>query len=443
MGGVNTQSNYLMPTLKYRKENLFVKGLSVNVFATRATDKVTVTDTSSNMYGWDGKPISTHSQGGEINYQKTIFHYNNTFVMSRANVSYEIDSVHSFNFNYVINNAQRTGFNQLNPNDPTNPFAKPNRLGKSVAGLAYQLNLFKQRFTTTVLGKYYDFNALARNSVYYNATVGNTVVDSSKHYGFYGYGIASRFKITSSLGIKASYEHAYRLPEPDEIFGDGRFVLSNIGLKPEQSDNYNGGAYFFKQLKKHYISLEGSAFLRQAKDFIYFIPGVRFAEYMNAQNILINGYEGDIRYAYADIFSIALNGSYQNAINNSAYVMNTQQKDVTYLSRVPNQPYLFGNAEATLGKNNLLGKDSRIQFTWFTQFVEEYYLTWANLGSINSKNIIPRQIIHNATLTYSLKDGRYNISLECRNLTDALAYDNFKLQKPGRMYFIKLRYFLK
>ena len=35
--------------------------------------------------------------------------------------------------------------------------------------------------------------------------------------------------------------------------------------------------------------------------------------------------------------------------------------------------------------------------------------------------------------------GRYNLSVECRNLTDARLYDNFSLQKAGRAFYFKVR----
>lgn len=42
-------------------------------------------------------------------------------------------------------------------------------------------------------------------------------------------------------------------------------------------------------------------------------------------------------------------------------------------------------------------------------------------------------------LTYSLKRGRYNFTLECKNLTDERLYDNFSLQKAGRAFYGKVR----
>ncbi len=42
-----------------------------------------------------------------------------------------------------------------------------------------------------------------------------------------------------------------------------------------------------------------------------------------------------------------------------------------------------------------------------------------------------------------MKNGRYNLAFDVTNLTDALAYDNFKLQKQGRAFYVKFRYLFK
>jgi hypothetical protein len=74
--------------------------------------------------------------------------------------------------------------------------------------------------------------------------------------------------------------------------------------------------------------------------------------------------------------------------------------------------------------------------------VHWFYRTWEIIGDPNGKLKIPTQWIHNAMLTYALKNGKYNISVECRNLTNETAYDNFRLQKPGRAFFTKFRYYI-
>ena len=54
------------------------------------------------------------------------------------------------------------------------------------------------------------------------------------------------------------------------------------------------------------------------------------------------------------------------------------------------------------------------------------------IGSKNNDYVVPNQFSHNLTLSYSLQNGRYNVSLECRNFTNENLYDNFSLQKAGR-----------
>ena len=55
---------------------------------------------------------------------------------------------------------------------------------------------------------------------------------------------------------------------------------------------------------------------------------------------------------------------------------------------------------------------------------------------------LPRQLSHDLELEYSLEDGRYNASLTLSNLTDAALYDNFRIQRPGRAVYVKVRYFI-
>ena len=59
-----------------------------------------------------------------------------------------------------------------------------------------------------------------------------------------------------------SFEKSFRLPEPNELFGDGGVLLQgNNSLRPETSYNYNFGAgYFFRIRKNHQVNLNGNGF---------------------------------------------------------------------------------------------------------------------------------------------------------------------------------------
>ncbi len=156
------------------------------------------------------------------------------------------------------------------------------------------------------------------------------------------------------------------------------------------------------------------------------------------------GLEGEVRYNYEQLLMVSLNATYQQSINTTKYTrVGNTIPEATYLNKIPNLPWFFANGDISIGKNNLLGKGSRLQANWYTQYVHWFYLTWEAYGNKKGKATIPTQYIHSASLTYSFSEGRYNISLECRNLTDNLAYDNFRLQKPGRSFSVKLRWFIK
>ncbi len=71
------------------------------------------------------------------------------------------------------------------------------------------------------------------------------------------------------LGIKASFEKAYRLQEVGEMFGNGYTVIANLDLKPESSKNVNIGAFFGFTFSKHHRFFGGFMVFRNANDFIY------------------------------------------------------------------------------------------------------------------------------------------------------------------------------
>lgn len=433
-GNVTRASKAISGTLRYKKDNLFTKGLSLSAFVARSRDKYKTTDTLMRNYNWDGTYFDKgYAEMGGI---KTVAHIIRPRTYGMANLSYVINNQHSLNLNYTLDRLKNENYNEL----LTDHDDMPGRLNKQILGLAYQQDLLDKRLVNTFFGKLYH---LGLNRPKYIDRV-YTPMDTA--FSNFGYGAASRFKITENLGVKASYEHAYRLQEAEEMFGDGLNLQGNPDLKPESSDNINLGAFYTLKLGKNTFFIEASGFYRDAKDFIFPVPDERskLLKNRNQSSVRITGFESELRYSYDQLLSVNLNVTYQNAVNTTKNGQ-TESYNVegTYLNKIPNQPWLFGNAEFTIGKNNLLGKDTRLQFNWFTQYVNWFYLTWEGKGNPNGKSDIPTQLVHNASLSYSLKNGRYNLSAECRNLSNELAYDNFRLQKPGRSFSVKLRYFLQ
>ncbi|WP_069659621.1 TonB-dependent receptor plug domain-containing protein [Arcticibacter eurypsychrophilus] len=439
-GARTTNSTSLIPSLKYKKINLFVKGLDLSFYTAYNTSRNNFIDTSSVKYNWLQETVS--STGGESRLSQ-LKNKDNEGLFT-ANLAYQVASHHTIAYNITKAIFQRKPSDIEDADNIT--FKYPQKLNKSVMGLAWQTTY--NNFSATAFSKLYLLKANSYESISvnnnpeYQATSTNT--DNL------GYGAATAYFILPTLQAKASYEHTYRLPEATELLGDGLYYRRNSALKPEKSDNVNLGALYGLNLKNHQINLEANYIYRKSDDFIrvdqsQVQPIDR--QYINIGKVTTNGVEGEIRYSWMDKLTASVNMTYQSIIDKEKFITSTNLSgtitsvNLNHNYRIPNMPYLFGNADLGYGFNKVAGSSNRLSLNYSLNFVQKYYLSPNQLGNGND-DLIPRQFAHNLMATYILNDGKYNISLECRNIGNNDLFDNYKLQKPGRSVFLKLRYFI-
>ncbi len=433
VGQAHSTDKTLMPSLKYLKENLFIKGLSLSAQASYNEGRVTTIDTSSRKYDWSGNyVVRTDPNLGEISGGKTHFTYSDKTAIGVANLGYEAGENSSFSFNYTQINFRRQGTDLYDKNAT---FKQPNILDKKVMGASYKINLLDSRWSTSVFAKYFILNTYTYN---WDASV-----KIAAHNSKPGYGIATTYHVSPSAQLKASFENTYRMPESTEIVGDGISIIRNPGLLPEESTNVNLGILFNHAYGKHLVMLEAGGTYRNIHNLIRQQLAGLVTQYINQQSAASTGFETDLKYNYNNFINVGANLTYQNLINTTKYEKGASVVSDVYKDRIPNTPYLYGNFDAGIHFKNAGFKDGNLTINFWTSFVERYFLYWPSLGSSSTKLDIPRQVVHNAGITYAFSDNRYNLSLECRNLADAKVYDNFRLQKPGRALYLKLRYFIK
>ena len=433
VGQAYTRSKTFIPTLKYKKEDLIIKGLSLALTASYNISESRSVDTSSRVYDWTGnytfRRYGNNTKQGELG-EKTIYIYNEKDFLTTTNLKYNISPNHSITFNHTYSDYNRKEKDEY----------KPKRLGlnspairKQVMGLGYKMTALDNRLSATVFGKIFH---LATDMV-----IGDTV-NISTNQTQTGYGVAGTYYILPVLQVKASYENAYRLPESGELLGDGLNVKSNPKLNPEQSYNLNAGVAFSKRVGIHMLGMEGGFISRRATDFIRSRPEGAQSIYENMRSVKVTGFEGLIRYGYKDFLNFEVNGTYQNIINTNKFdPPGSNLISYVYKLRVPNIPFLFANADLNLRFKKIKFDDDNLTVNVGCNFVEAFYLYWPTLGDPQYKRDIPRQITENVGVAYSLKNGRYNIALDCRNITNVKVYDYFNVQKPGRSFSAKLRYF--
>lgn len=450
-GGRSRNGSIIMPTLKYLKNNLFTERLNFTLNANYNFGHEQTVDTLNRQYNWLGeyrnKSNDPLAVGGELS--RTLYKYKNNNAAVNGKFDYSFgNNKHSFTLNNTFTTFNRKGEDELNPSSELNK--QPRENYKNIIGAGYQfvpnnalnLSIFYKNYnqSTVAFSKYQNPNTPYGTPPEYNRVKNN--INKS------GFGFALSYFPIKSFQIKASYERAYRLPENEEIFGNPTIdLLENFSLKPEKSDNVNIGLSFRSAIEKpHRIDIEFNFIFRNAKDFIrpslISNGSIVMAKMLNQQNVLTTGIDGTVNYSYKDVFVLGMNLTYQNLRNNTKHEDGASGVSDIYKDRIPNIPYLFGNIDAQYIIKNLGKKQNVLNIGYHLTYVHKFFLNWPSHGQVGTKPIIPEQLQHDLSILFTFKDGQYNIGLECRNILDENLYDNYSLQKPGRSFSLKVRYFI-
>lgn len=424
---------------RYRKDNFIVKDLQVNAFLSHTWDHSLTVDTAYRQYDWNGDYILS-SRSEIMGRERMMRHYKRPLTIVRTNLDYQLDSHHGLNLNYMLNRMGNNRYDEIATDfEPSNDL-----LSKHVSGLSYNQSFFKERMKNVFFLKSY-INHLNIKQNDLPSITGSNTVRGSQTKNYWGYGAGSRFSLGAPFSLKFSYEHSVRLPLARELLGNGTTIYANVALKPESSDNINLGVFgTWHPAAGHTFYYEANGFLRYVDDYIQAVVSQKedgTMQYDNVPAVHIKGVEGEMHYNWQDKLQLAANVSYQDARDQKKYKTDGKPS-ATYNNRIPNRPWLFGSAEASYIFHNLLSPLSKLRIGCAYQWVHWFYLSWEAYGAEESKARIPAQHICNVDMTYSWGQGRYNISLECANLFDKTAYDNYKLQKPGRAFFAKFRLFI-
>lgn len=434
-GGKYRKGYSIMPSLDYRKRDFFVRGLDVVLTANYNKNMTNNVDTSSYEYNWRGE-MRPLRMPGEQSYQNTRSDNNNWNGTLTAN--YRIGKAHTFTFNHVINAFRRSNQSLLNEDSEANAIPKETR--KNISGLSYRL-MPTEHWNLSVFGKYY--NQFIAGPVA-TSSAQDDYIRTTNSVSAMGYGAAGTYFILKSLQAKLSYEKAYRLPTNEEMFGDEDLETGDISLRPENSDNVNLNLSYNETFGKHSVYVEGGLIYRNTKDYIQRnisdLSGGKYgATYVNHGRVETKGYNISVRYGFANWVSVGGNFTQMNVRDNVKTVTNgTNQESLTYGARMPNLPYQFANSDVTFYWRNLWKKGNTLSVTYDNLYMHSFPLYSEAVGS-ESEFVVPTQFSHNLTLSYGIQNGRYNISFECRNLTNEKLYDNFSLQKAGRAFYGKVR----
>ncbi|WP_270570020.1 TonB-dependent receptor [Bacteroides eggerthii] len=434
-GQKHRKGHSLMPSLEYYKRNLFAKGLDVALTVNYNKNLTTNVDTASYKYNWYGDRKLLNSPG-EQSYQHSRADNNNWNGTFTAN--YRLGKMHMLTFNHVLNTFSRSNTSLLAKEEQSDAIAKETR--KNISGVSYRL-MPSETWNLSVFGKYY--NQFVAGPVVTDANQ-NDYVRTTRSVSSIGYGAAGTYFILPGLQAKLSYEKAYRLPTIEEMFGNEDLEMGDIGIRPENSDNVNLNLSYNRTFGRHSVYVEGGLVYRNTKDYIQrnitdLSGGKSAATYINYGKVLTKGYNISARYGFGKWVSVGGNFTQMDVRDNMKTSISGSAENIAYKERMPNLPYIFADSDVTFYWRDLGRKGNALTVSYDNQYLHSFTYYSSKIGSNKGDYVVPSQFSHNLSLSYSLRDGRYNLSFECRNFTDEQLYDNFSLQKAGRAFYGKVR----
>ena len=295
-GQKHRHGHSFIPSLEYRKRDLFARGLDVTATVNYNHNITHNIDTASYKYNWLGDRKYTGSPGEQSNQnnEQKNTNWNGTFT-----AHYRIGTAHAFTLNHVLSTFRRTTRSYVAGSSRLSDFSTPKRTRKNVTGLSYRF-MPSERWNATVFGKYY--NQYNEGPVSQSDDgIGNYKLFSRRTNAF-GYGAAGTYFILKGLQAKLSYEKAYRLPTNDELFGDDDLEAGRAELRPEKSDNVNLNLSYNPQFGQHGLYVEGGLIYRYTKDYIRRgldrVGDLNFGIYENHGRVKTKGYNVSVRYNY-------------------------------------------------------------------------------------------------------------------------------------------------
>ncbi len=451
-------------SLNYNKNNLFLKGLSLNVNAVRSSRSTYVQDTVTTLYNWDGKPIILHTdqmiadgeaplvikapRNGAQQGAPTISQVDRKITNARSNLAYTFIPGHRISLNHKFERTDRDDQNLLRP--VNKDLVTIMQVSKNIVSANYEAETFGGKLRTNALVKYTVNNTTQTDpQATYNADGSyqlNPVTRRTSDDNF-GYGATVSYNIVPKLFLISSMENSYIMPTEEQMYGNlENNILANLGLRPEQNINYNIGFRLGNlESGKHKISFYGSAFWRNGYDKVTRQTvdsvvtdsdlDIQATSFINLGRTQARGVEAEVMYVFNNRLNTSLNFSRFNALYKRDRDENGAVDD-RYNLQVPNEPFFTINANVQYRLNDIFQSKSITNVYYNAGFVGAYDIAWhPSEGSLT-----PRQFSHDLGASYRFPSGKMIASLDAKNVFNSALYDNFGVQKPGRGVYFKLNY---
>ena len=441
-----TQDSY-MANLRYQKRDILPRLDLTTSLAYSFADRMLI-DTTNVKYNWSGQPITdihgniihwaTTGEGGRATLASNLEHSIN----NRTSLQYPLDKARKHILS--VNGSYR--YFQRNIEDPLlskleQDLTDARKINKYTLAAAYDTKLFDDKLSISVFYKYFAQTLSLSDPQSIDGVITPQQIDAKMNGS--GYGATLSYRLLPALRINVSAEKALRLPGVTEMIGNtAQNIEPNYNIRPEQSVNLNIGANLEDmQWDKHVLQAGFNLFYRNVNDMIQraeINKGDETYGYENIGKILSKGADIEAKYTFDQCLSLYAATSYTDARFNLRYDENGAEY-AWYGDKLRNMPYFTANGGASYTFNNLFKRKHKLQLAYHLNYVHEFFKNWESLGTAG-KATIPAQLTHDISATYILPNEKLSFSIDAKNILNEQLFDNFALQKPGRMIFAKINY---
>lgn len=312
----------------------------------------------------------------------------------------------------------------------------PNKVFSITSGLSLEDKFFNSKVQNLIGFKFHYLKSEITEAA---TNVITEPEETDNDYTNFSYDESLILQFIEPLAVKASYQHAVRLPTSEELFGNGVDVSVATDLKPEQADNINFGISLdLKTLPLiTRLRLDADVFYAYIDGRIHYQSSSQVAlPYYNMNPLIGKGFEWDLKIDPVEYISLGTNMTFQD-IRNKDYV---QRTGIPKNAIAPNIPRFFMNYMAEFHIGDILASADFLRLWWNANYTDEYYYAWRSKASTRNKKLIPSTFTQDIGIEYSICDNRLGWSFEIDNFMDAEAYDKYGESKPGRTFATKIRY---
>jgi len=434
------KSRVFSVTNNLKKHDFLVEGLDFDMSTSASYAIYQLIDTAKTWHDWAGNAYPTTSiYGGELNKFASNSKDKKMVVTNKLNLTWLVALQHSLNFNSyltIVNGYPKDNLRMLSIGRKTQ---FDSRTRSWVGGLTYDFRTKDDKLLNSFTTRFYHYSTSTRKTDVFGSDVRDIHLTKSN----FGVNNALRYRFLPVLMGKLSAGYDVRIPTETELLGDGYSVSPATSLLPERSTSVNLGVlYDLMGRNRSNLQVEINGFYTYMRDMIRFMSGILGGQYQNFGCMRTIGVEWD---AKADILPFLygyMNATWQDLRDERKTAENSNVPNPTKGKRMPNIPYLLGNAGLEYHKENLFGgKEQNTRIFCDVSFIEEYLYDFEMTAS--SQRRIPRSTTIDLGFEHSFLGQRLFVSGKIKNLTDAETMTEFNCPLPGRSFGIKLRYVLK